>query len=281
MLKDALRLKTGGGSSSDSVSPSSHRAGYCCFDVCDDLRTTLGVASSSSGDTVSVRARPVSSMMSRVRGLRISGIDLREPLFCRFSGDERRGMWCGATAPEEDLDSVVDGLPLRKPLSVLLRCNVGFLFSTEPEDELVLERECWLFGFFAISLSRLESSICVSYGCRDPAFLLVCCGMVPNELVMSGSEKLKSILGSTPAVVEANEPGLELRSSSAVTVPNEANGSADDMLCRGWKTCEFIWSNMGVWKLCQFRLLSSFCGVGPNGSASKGISTSMWVIPLG
>jgi hypothetical protein len=37
-----------------------------------------------------------------------------------------------------------------------------------------------------------------------------CCGMAPNEAVMSGLEKLKSMLGSTPADVDTNELGLEL-----------------------------------------------------------------------
>jgi hypothetical protein len=35
--------------------------------------------------------------------------------------------------------------------------------------------------------------------------------MLPNEVfTSSGTEKLKSILGSTPALVDMNEPGFEL-----------------------------------------------------------------------
>lgn len=66
----------------------------------------------------------------------------------------------------EDLRSMFMVRFLRKPLSVLLRCRVGLLSSIEPDEELVLLRECRLLGFFVISFSRLESSICVSYGCR-------------------------------------------------------------------------------------------------------------------
>jgi hypothetical protein len=36
------------------------------------------------------------------------------------------------------------------------------------------------------------------------------CGIVPNEVVTSGLEKLNSMLGSTPADVETNELGLEI-----------------------------------------------------------------------
>jgi hypothetical protein len=80
MTNDALRLIIGAGSSSpDSLSYSSYNPGYwrlrSCCDVC---RLFLGVSSSSPACTVSVRARPVSSMMSRVRGLLISGIDLSD-----------------------------------------------------------------------------------------------------------------------------------------------------------------------------------------------------------
>jgi hypothetical protein len=94
-----------------------------------------------------------------------SGIAFRAPLFARFSGDDRRGMWWAALVSAEDLRSEVTGRALRKPLSVLLRCRLGLFSSTEPEEELVLLRECRLLGFLAFSLSRLESSICVSYGC--------------------------------------------------------------------------------------------------------------------
>jgi hypothetical protein len=101
----------------------------------------LGVSSSSSSaGTVSVRARPVSSMMRRVRGLRTSGIDLSDPPLWRFSGDERRGI--EDTAGMITRDSINDGLFLLIPLSVLLRCRVGCVFSAEPEDEFVLLREC-------------------------------------------------------------------------------------------------------------------------------------------
>ena len=96
MLNEVFRLSVGCGSSeSDSVSPSSHNAGYCCLvEVWEALRMSLGGTSSSSTGTVSVRARPVSSIINRVRGLlMISGMALRAPQFARFSGDDRRGRW--------------------------------------------------------------------------------------------------------------------------------------------------------------------------------------------
>jgi hypothetical protein len=50
-------------------------------------------------------------------------------------------------------DSIGGGLAFLKPLSVLLRCNPGLTFSAEPDDELVLLRECRLLAFFAVSFS--------------------------------------------------------------------------------------------------------------------------------
>lgn len=44
-------------------------------------------------------------------------------------------------------DSIDDGLLFQKPLSVLLRCRLGLTFSTEPDEELVFVRECWLLAF--------------------------------------------------------------------------------------------------------------------------------------
>ena len=142
MLNDAFRLTVGGGSSSsESLSSSSHNPGYWRLTSCwDGFRATLGVSSSSAG-TVSVRALPVSSIIRRVRGLRISGIDVSDPPLCLFSGDERRGM-VEAAVGIEILDSADDGLLFLKPLSVLLLCNTGLVFSAEPDDELVLVREC-------------------------------------------------------------------------------------------------------------------------------------------
>jgi hypothetical protein len=91
MLNEVFLLMIMGGSSSssDSLSSSSHSPGYWRLtSFCDVCRTTLGVSSSFSTGTVSVRALPVSSMMRRVRGLRISGMDVRDPPLCRFSGEE-------------------------------------------------------------------------------------------------------------------------------------------------------------------------------------------------
>jgi hypothetical protein len=122
MLNDVFLLSAGGGdsSSSDSVSSSSHSPGYWRLtSFCDGRCTTLGVSSLSSIGTVSVRARPVSSMMRRVRGRRISGIDVRAPPLWRFNGDERRGI--AAAAGIDILESADEGLLFLKPLSVLLR----------------------------------------------------------------------------------------------------------------------------------------------------------------
>jgi hypothetical protein len=58
--------------------------------------------------------------MRRVRGRRISGMDMRAPPLWRFNGDERRGM----VAPAEGTDirdSADEALIFLKPLSVLLR----------------------------------------------------------------------------------------------------------------------------------------------------------------
>jgi hypothetical protein len=142
-VNDVLRLMIGSGSSSsDALSSSSYKPGYWRLrSCCDACRMFLGVSSSSSAGPVSVRARPVSSMMRRVRGLRISGIDLRDPPLCRFSGDERREI-VEAAAGTTIRDSIDNGLLFLIPLSVLLRCSPDFTFSAEPEDEFVLLREC-------------------------------------------------------------------------------------------------------------------------------------------
>jgi hypothetical protein len=140
-------------------------------------------------------------------------------------------MWWATLVSAEDLRSEMTGRALRYPLSVLLRCRLGRFSSTEPEEELVLLRECKLLGFFAFSFSRLESSICVSYGCLF-GLKVACCGMPPNDAVISsGLVKLNNVLGSTPADVDAKEPGCELWPSPAVLVPKDAKGPADDMLC--------------------------------------------------
>jgi hypothetical protein len=52
--------------------------------------------------------------------------------------------------------------------------------------------------------------------------------MLPNEAVMSGFEKLKSMLGSTPADVDAKEPGLEYCPSPILLVANDATGAGED-----------------------------------------------------
>lgn len=134
------------------------------------------------------------------------------------------------TVPD-DLESDEDGLLFRKPLSVLLRCSPGLGFSNEAVDELVLVRECWLFAFLAISLSRSESRACVSYGSLPSWPVLVCCVGLLNEVLGAGPglEKLKSILGSTPPEVEMNELGLEFGPSPVFLVANEACGPGDDM----------------------------------------------------
>jgi len=156
-LNDELRLMVGAGSSpSDSVSPSSHSPGYCrLISMFEGCRDGLGV-SSSPPNTVSVRARPVSSMNRRVRGLRISGMDFRDAPFDRLRGDMRRGT-VDAAAGAEILESIESVLFFVKPLSVLLRYSPGLAFSTEPDEELVLLRECWLLDFRTISLSRMDS----------------------------------------------------------------------------------------------------------------------------
>jgi hypothetical protein len=161
-LNDVLRLIVGGGSSSsDSVSSSSHSPGYWRrTSCCDGCRTSRGVSSSSTG-TVSVRARPVSSMMRRVRGLRTSGMDVSDPPLCLFRGDERRGM-LETTTGIEVLESIEDGLLFLNPLSVLLLCSPGFVLSAEPDDEFVFVRECWFFTFIALSISCCASRACVS-----------------------------------------------------------------------------------------------------------------------
>lgn len=181
--------------------------------------------SSSSTGTVSVRARPVSSMTNRVRGLRTSGMDLRDPPLCLFSGDERRGM-LDAALRFDDLDSIDDGLLFLKPLSVLLLCNPGLTFSAEPEDESVLVRECKLFAFFALAFSCCASRACVSYGCRSTTCLLTGCGMLPNDEVMSGFEKLKSMLGSTPD--DTKESGRENDCSPMLPLANDVTGPGEE-----------------------------------------------------
>jgi hypothetical protein len=59
-----------------------------------------------------------------------------------------------APAAGIDIRDSIDGtLAFLKPLSVLLRCRLGLAFSTEPDEELVLLRECKLLAFFAVSFS--------------------------------------------------------------------------------------------------------------------------------
>jgi hypothetical protein len=76
-----------------------------------------------------------------VRGLLISGIEPSPPL-CLFNGDERRGIEAPAAGIGILAVSIDEGLLFRRPLSVLLRCKPGLVFSTEPDEEFVLLREC-------------------------------------------------------------------------------------------------------------------------------------------
>ena len=178
-------------------------------------------------------------MMRRVFGLRTSGMAVREPLLCRFKGDDRRGTLKGG-GPPDDRDSIEDGRLFLKPLSVLLRCRPVLAGSKDAEDELVLVRECWLFAFLAISLSRIESLSWVSYGCRLSTGLWAICVRLSNDVVAGpGLEKLNSMLGSTPPDVETNEFDLELP-SPALLVEKEGPGPGDDMPCMPWKLCGCI-----------------------------------------
>jgi hypothetical protein len=60
-------------------------------------------------------------------------------------------------------------------------------------------------------------------------FMLVCCGILPNEAVIPGFEKLKSILGSTLAEVETNDPGCEYDDSAILLAAKDATGTGEDM----------------------------------------------------
>jgi hypothetical protein len=137
-----------------------------------------------------------------------------------------------AAAGIDTLDSADDGLLFLGPPSVLLRCNPGLTLSDEPEDEFVLVRECWLFAFCAISFSCCASLACVSYGCLLSTFLVTACGMLPNEALIPGFEKLKSMLGSTLTDVATNEPGCEYDDSPMALAAKEPAGAGDDMPCR-------------------------------------------------
>jgi hypothetical protein len=59
--------------------------------------------------------------------------------------------------------------------------------------------------------------------------MFVCCGIVPNEVVISGPEKLKSILGSTLAEVDTKEFDCEYDGSTMLFAVNEAIGAGEDM----------------------------------------------------
>jgi hypothetical protein len=80
-------------------------------------------------------------MISLVRGLLISGIDLSDPPLWRFSGDERREIVEALAGMDIRRSIAVALVDLIVP-SVLLRCSTGFAFSAEPDDEAVLLREC-------------------------------------------------------------------------------------------------------------------------------------------
>jgi len=136
-------------------------------------------------------------------------------------------------------DSIEDGLLFLNPLSVLLRCSPG-RGSIDPEDELVLVRECWPFAFLAASFSRSESRSWVSYGCLASA-----CGfdvetLESNDAVGPELEKLNNMLGSTPPDVEMNELDRELGPSPAVLVANDETTPGEDRSCRAWNACGFI-----------------------------------------
>ena len=72
--------------------------------------------------------------------------------------------------------------------------------------------------------------------------MATCCVGLAKEVAGPGLEKLKSMLGSTPAGAETNEFGLELDPSPkpALLAAKEGFGPGDDMPCRAWKACGFI-----------------------------------------
>jgi hypothetical protein len=156
------------------------------------------------------------------------------------------------------------------PPSVLLRCSTGFEFSAEPDDEAVLLRECWLLAFFAISLSFCASRNCVSYGCLDMS-RKGCCGILPKEEVISGLEKLSNMLGSTPADVYTNEPGLEPCLCEGVFANDAGMGDAWKL----WNAGVCIILAEGWFIACQFMSCCGLCGVGPKGSTPSGTSRSI------
>jgi|TARA_R110002003_G_scaffold2445_1_gene24347 hypothetical protein len=53
--------------------------------------------------------------------------------------------------------------------------------------------------------------------------------MLPKEVVSPGFEKLKSMLGSTPAEVETKELGLDGCEAMTLLVANDVTGPGDDM----------------------------------------------------
>jgi hypothetical protein len=74
--------------------------------------------------------------------------------------------------------------------------------------------------------------------------------MAPNEAVMSGFEKLKSMLGSTPTEVDTNELGLEICLWSMWVLVNEGIGTGD-MVEKLWNTGVCIAIVEGGLKVCQ------------------------------
>jgi hypothetical protein len=61
-------------------------------------------------------------------------------------------------------------------------------------------------------------------------FMSVICGMLPNEVVMSGPVKLKSMLGSTLVEVDTKELGREYDWSCMLFPTNDAPGPGEGML---------------------------------------------------
>ena len=55
--------------------------------------------------------------------------------------------------------------------------------------------------------------------------------MLPNEAVISGFEKLKSMLGSTLAEVDMKEPDSEYIPSPILLVAKDATGAGEETPC--------------------------------------------------
>jgi hypothetical protein len=60
-------------------------------------------------------------------------------------------------------------------------------------------------------------------------FMSIICGMLPNEVVMSGPEKLKSMLGSTLAEVDTKELDRGYDWSGMLFPANDVAGPGEGM----------------------------------------------------